>query len=112
MNKLTVDTTAVPNLANRGNRAGKSNPLSQIVTPPVIGPDSGFTSVRVGTDSPSALGRAIGWLGGLMASSGMELEPAPRGGTGGGTSPGELDPLSSRDSTTSGAPWVSISNAG
>ena len=76
INELTVGTTAVPNLANRGKSAGKSIPLSQIVAPPVMDPDSGFTSVRVGADSPSVLGGAMGWSGGLMASSGAEVELA------------------------------------
>src|SRR5882757_891981 len=56
INELTVGTTAVPNLANRGKRAGKSIPLSQIVAPPVMDPVIGFTSVRVGAHSPSVLG--------------------------------------------------------
>ena len=51
--RLTVATTVVPNLANRGKRAGKLIPLSQILAPPVMGPDSGFTSVSVGVGSPS-----------------------------------------------------------
>jgi hypothetical protein len=51
----TVGTTAAPNLANRGKRAGKFTPLSQILTPPVMDPESGFTSVRIGVCSPSAL---------------------------------------------------------
>jgi hypothetical protein len=46
-------------------------------------PDSGFTSVRVGADSPSVLGGALGWLRGMIASSGAH-------GTWGGTSGGEL----------------------
>ena len=50
---LTVGTTLVPNLAKRGRRAGKSIPLSQILTPPVVDPDSGFTSVSVGRGPPS-----------------------------------------------------------
>ena len=50
---LTVGTTAFPNLANRGKRAGKSIPLSQILAPPVVDPESGFTSVRVGARSLS-----------------------------------------------------------
>ena len=97
MNELTVGTTAVPNLANRGKRAGKSIPLSQIVAPPVMDPDSGFTSVRVGVPSPSALGGATAWLGGLVGSSGAELEHSPRDGARGGACGGELDVLPSQD---------------
>ena len=70
---LTVGTTTVPNLANKGKRAGKSSPLSQILVPPVMGPDSGFTSVSAGAGSPSVLGGAITWFGGLLALSGAEL---------------------------------------
>ena len=56
--RLTVGTTALPNLANRGKRAGKSIPLSQILAPPVTDPDSGFTSVSVGSAPSSVLGWA------------------------------------------------------
>ena len=56
---LTVGTIAAPNLANKGKSAGKSIPLSQISTPPVIDPEFGFTSVRVGRRSSSILGGGI-----------------------------------------------------
>ena len=74
---LTVGTTAFPNLANRGNRAGKSIPLSQILAPPVVNPESGFTSVRMGARSPS-LGAV--WSGSSMMPNGAGLEPASWGG--------------------------------
>lgn len=65
--RLTVGTTAVPNLAKRGKRAGNSIPLSHILAPPVMDPCSGFTSVRVGgVGSPSILGGAIAGLGGAF----------------------------------------------
>ena len=51
---LTVGTTAFPNFAKRGKRAGKSTPLSQILAPPVVDPESGFTSVRMGARSLSS----------------------------------------------------------
>src|SRR5258706_3183828 len=70
---LTVDTTAVPHLANRGKTAGKSFPLSQILAPHVIDPDSGFTSTSVGVGCRSVLGRMIAWWGVLSKS---ELGPA------------------------------------
>jgi hypothetical protein len=73
---LTVDTTAVPNLANRGKRAGKSFPLSQIRAPPVMDPDSGFTSISAGVGSSSVLGETIAWWG---VSSESKLGPACRG---------------------------------
>ena len=69
---LTVDTTAVPNLANRGMRAGKSFPLSQILAPPVMDPDSGFTSISVGVGCRSVTGGMIAWWG-LLSKS--ELGP-------------------------------------
>jgi hypothetical protein len=78
--ELTVGTTADPNLAKRGKRAGKSIPLSQSLAPPVMDPDSGFTSVRVGVGSPSVLGGGIPGLGALLALCGSELGPAFRGG--------------------------------
>ena len=68
---LTVGTTVVPNLAKRGREAGKSNPLSQIVAPPMMDPRLGLTSVRVGAGSPSVLGQG---------KSGLGLGPAFRGG--------------------------------
>ena len=70
---LTVDTTAVPNLANSGNTAGKSLPLSQILAPPVMGPDSGFTSMSKGVGCWSTLSGMIAWWGVL---SELELGPA------------------------------------
>ena len=73
---LTVDTTAVPNLANRGKTAGKCFPLSQILAPPVMDPDSGFTSIRVGEGCRSVVGGMIAWWGVLSES---ELGPAFRG---------------------------------
>jgi len=72
---LTVGTTAVPNLANRG-RVGKSSPLSQIRTPPVMDPDSGFTSASVGVGPSPALGGVIAWG---VVSSESKLGPALRG---------------------------------
>ena len=65
---LTVDTTAVPNLANRGKTAGKSFPLSQILAPPVMDPDSGFTSISVGVGCRFVLGEVIAWWGVLSKS--------------------------------------------
>ena len=73
---LTVDTTAVPNLAYRRKRAGKSIPLSQIRAPPVMDPDSGLTSKSVGVGSGSVLGGTIAWWGVLSES---KLGPAFRG---------------------------------
>jgi len=73
---LTVDTTAVPNLANRGKRAGKSFPLSQIRAPPVMDPDSGFTSISVGTGSTSVPCGITAWWG---VSSESKLGLAFRG---------------------------------
>ena len=58
---LTVGTTVVPNLANSGDVVGKSIPLSQTLAPPVMDPDSGFTSVRVGVVSLSVLVGGISW---------------------------------------------------
>ena len=69
---LTVATTAVPNLANRGKTAGKSFPLSQILAPPVIDPDSGFTSISVGVGCRCILGGMIAWWG---VSSKPQLGP-------------------------------------
>ena len=63
---LTVGTIAVPNLANKGQTVGKSVPMSQILAPPVIDPDRGFTSISIGVDCRSV-------LGGMIAS---ELGPA------------------------------------
>ena len=64
----TVDTTAVPNLANRGGAAEKSLPWSQILAPPVMDPDWGFTSVSVGIGRRSVLVGMIAWWGGLSES--------------------------------------------
>ena len=69
----TVGTTVVPNLAKRGNIAGKPIPLSQILAPPVMEPDSGFTSVRMGEGSPFAFDEGISLSGGVMAFG--DLEP-------------------------------------
>ena len=71
--RLTVGTTAVPNLAKGGKRARKSVPLSQILAPPVTDPCSGFTPVRVGVGSPSV-------CGGVIARFGAFQGPAFRGG--------------------------------
>lgn len=70
---LTVGMTAVPNLANRGKRAEKSFPVSQILAPPVMDPDSGFTSISAGAGCRSVLGEMIVWW---EASSESELGPA------------------------------------
>jgi len=77
---LAVGTTAAPNLANKGKRAGKSIPLSQILTPPVVDPESGFTSVRVGVRSPSLFGGEVAWLRGSMMITGAEPGSAFGGG--------------------------------
>ena len=74
---LTVGTTAFPNLANRGKRAGKSIPLSHILAPPVVDPESGFTSVRVGARS---LSLEVVLSGSSMIPTGSGLEPAFCGG--------------------------------
>ena len=71
---LTVGTTAFPNLAKRGKRAGKSIPLSQILAPPAVDPESGFTSVRVGARS---LSLGVVWSGSSMMP---RLEPVSRRG--------------------------------
>ena len=71
--RLTVGTTVVPNLANRGNKAGKSIPLSQILAPPETDPDSGFTSVSVGVGSPSVLSAC---MVDCLVGSGLEMGPA------------------------------------
>ena len=73
---LTVGTTAFPNLAKRGKSAGKSIPLSQILAPPVVDPESGFTSVRVGARSLSS---EVVWSGSPMMLTGAGLQPAFRG---------------------------------
>ena len=65
---LTVDTTEVPNLANRWKSAGKSIPLSQILAPPIMDPDSGFTSISVGVGCWFVLGGMIAWWGVLSKS--------------------------------------------
>ena len=70
--RLTVGTTVVPNLANRGNKAGKSIPLSQILTPPVMGPESGFTSVSVGVGSSSVLSAC---MVDCRVGSGLDMGP-------------------------------------
>ena len=70
---LTVGTTAFPNLANRGKRAGKSIPLSHILAPPVVDPESGFTSVRVGARSPSGLCGGVAWTRNSTGLSGAGL---------------------------------------
>ena len=94
---LTVGMTAVPNRANSGKTAGKSIPLSQILAPPVMEPDSGFTSVSVGVGSPSVLGGGTAWLSGFEALDGSEARPAFWGGGGWGVAGGdELDELLSR----------------
>jgi hypothetical protein len=100
-NGFTVGTTAVPNLANRGKRAGKSSPLSQILVLPEMGPCSGFTSMRVGMVSLSVVGGALVWLGGLVVSNGAELGSVVRGGCGSGTGGDDkVDELPSRGETT------------
>lgn len=71
---LTVGTTVVPNLANRGNAVGKSIPLSQTVAPPAMDPDSGFTSVRMGTVSLSIFDEDVAWRRGIISLSDLGLE--------------------------------------
>ena len=95
---LTVGTTAVPNLTNRGKTTGKSFALSQILAlalaPPVVDPVPGFTSVSVGVGSPSVLGGGTAWLGGFEALDGSEAGRAFRGGCGWGMPGGdEIDEL-------------------
>jgi len=75
-NGLTVGTTVVPNLANRGNVVGKSIPFSQTLAPPVVDPDSGFTSVRAGVDSMSVPGGGIARPRGSMSLSDLGVERA------------------------------------
>jgi hypothetical protein len=75
-NGLTVGTTTVPNLAYRGNVAGKSIPFSQTSAPPVMDPDSGFTSVRTGADCLSLPRGDIAWPRGIMSISDLGLEHA------------------------------------
>ena len=70
---LTVGTTVFPNLAKRGKSAGKSTPLSQILAPPVVEPESGFTSVRVGARSPSGLCGGVAWTRNSTGLSGAGL---------------------------------------
>lgn len=70
---LTVGTTVVPNLANSGNVVGKSIPLSQTVAPPVMDPDSGFTSVRMGAVSLSVLVVGVSWPRGIISLSDLGL---------------------------------------
>ena len=72
--ELTVGTTVVPNLANRGNVVGKSIPLSQIVAPPVMDPESGFTSVSMGAVSPSIFDEGAAWPKGIISLSDWGLE--------------------------------------
>ena len=71
---LTVGTTVVPNLANRGNVDGKSIPLSQILAPPVMDPESGFTSVRMGAISLFVSDEDIAWPRGIISLSDLGLE--------------------------------------
>ena len=75
---LTVGTTALPNLANSGS-AGKLIPLSQILAPPVTDPDSGFTSVSVGSGVPSVLGGVIVRTGCFETPNGSEWEATFQG---------------------------------
>jgi len=72
--RLTVGTTAVPNLAKSLKPVGISIPVSQIVAPPVMDPESGFTSVRVGMDPSSVLGGAIAGGGASRGYVDRDLE--------------------------------------
>ena len=74
--RLTVGTTALPNLANRGTQAGKPLPLSQILAPPTTDPDSGFTSVSVGAQETGSGSGAMPWGG---DAGGDEVDELPLG---------------------------------
>jgi len=90
----TVDARAVPNLAYSAKPAGKSTPLSQILAPPVMCPEPGFTSVRVGPHSPSVLGVLITrW--GIVVLNESGVASVFRNGPEGPIKDGELDELAS-----------------